>query len=166
MEQYIRTMDLSVDTDLNKEQQLRQLLLKYAKVFASNPQNPTVTHGVKHSIKTGDQPPIKQNPQKVSLAMEKLIQREVKQMAQNGIIQRSTSLWSSLVVIVKKPDGSARFCVDYRKLNKVTKKDVYPLPCIDDILDRLVNTAYFTTLDMASGYWQILKRRIKRRKHL
>jgi len=76
-------------------------------------------------------------------------------MAQNGIIQRSTSPWSSPVVIVKKPDGSARFCVDYRKLNKITKKDVYPLPCIDDILDRLGNKTYFTTLDMASGYWQI-----------
>jgi len=75
IEQHIECMNLSVDTDLNMEQQqqLRQLLLKYAKVFASNPQNPTVTHGVQHSINTGDQQPIKQNPQRVSPAMEELI---------------------------------------------------------------------------------------------
>ena len=87
--------------------------------------------------------------------MEELIQKEVTEMAQNGIIRQSHSSWSSPVVIVRKPDGSARFCIDYRKLNKVTKKDVYPLPRIDDILDHLGNKSYFTTLDMASGYWQI-----------
>ena len=137
IEQSIRTMDLTVDTNLNTEQQeqLRQLLLKYVNVFASNPQSPTVTHGIQHTINTGEQQPIKQYPRRVSPAMEELIQKEVKQMAQNSIIQRSSSPWSSPVVIVKKPDGSARFCVDYRKLNRVTKKDVYPLPQIDDILD-------------------------------
>ena len=75
IEQQIRDMDLAVDTDLNKEQQeqLRQLLLKHIKIFADNPQSPSITHGVQHLINTGDQQPIKQHPRRVSPAMEELI---------------------------------------------------------------------------------------------
>ncbi|KAK8786810.1 hypothetical protein V5799_023415 [Amblyomma americanum] len=76
-------------------------------------------------------------------------------MLNDGIIQPSNSPWSSPVVLVKKKDGTLRFCVDYRKLNSVTKKDVYPLPCIDDSLDRLRQAKYFSSVDLRSGYWQI-----------
>ena len=67
-------------------------MLKYINIFVSNPQNPTVTHGVEHQINTGNQQPIKQYPWRVNPAMEELIWKEVKQMAQNGIIRRSTGL--------------------------------------------------------------------------
>lgn len=60
-----------------------------------------------------------------------------------------------MIVLVPKRDGSLRFCVDYRKVNSITKKDVYPLPRIDDILDTLSEARYFSTLDLASGFWQI-----------
>ena len=70
-------------------------------------------------------------------------------------MQPSSSAWASSVVLVPKKDSSSRFHVDYRRSNNITKKDVYPLPCIDDILDTLGQAKYFTTLDLASGYWQV-----------
>ena len=76
-------------------------------------------------------------------------------MMNKGVVQPSTSAWASPIVLVPKRDGSLRFCIDYRKLNAITKKDVYPLPRIDDILDTLGQACYFSTLDLASGFWQI-----------
>ena len=79
----------------------------------------------------------------------------VKDMLEKGVIRPSASAWASPIVLVPKRDGSLRFCVDYRKVNSITKKDVYPLPRIDDILDTLSEARYFSTLDLASGFWQI-----------
>jgi hypothetical protein len=76
-------------------------------------------------------------------------------MHKNGLVEPSYSPWSSPPLLVKKKDGTWRFCVDYRELNNVTKKDKYPLPRIDDALDPLGKSRYFTTLDLACGYWQI-----------
>ena len=72
-----------------------------------------------------------------------------------GIIEPSDSDWSSPIVLVKKSDGSERFCVDYRKLNKITIKDKYPMPSIESKLNKLYGSKYFTSLDCISGYWQI-----------
>ncbi|GBM53776.1 Retrovirus-related Pol polyprotein from transposon 297 [Araneus ventricosus] len=76
-------------------------------------------------------------------------------MVDNGIIEESSGPWTSPIVLVKKKDGSTRFCVDYRKLNEITKKDSYPLPRVDDTLDALNGSQWFTTLDLKSGYWQV-----------
>ncbi|GFU17016.1 transposon Ty3-I Gag-Pol polyprotein [Trichonephila clavipes] len=82
----------------------------------------------KHRIFTGDHAPINQRAYRVSPTERRIIHEEVQKMLDEGIVQPSESPWSSPVVLVRKKDGSWRFCVDYRKLNSVTKKDVYPLP--------------------------------------
>jgi hypothetical protein len=76
-------------------------------------------------------------------------------MFEKKVIQPSLSAWASPIVLVPKKDGTQRFCVDYQRVNAITKKDVYPLPRIDDILDTLSGMKYFSTLDLCSGYRQI-----------
>jgi hypothetical protein len=76
-------------------------------------------------------------------------------MLKAEVIEPATSEWASPIVLVAKPDGSARFCVDYRKLNAITVRDSYPLPRMDECIDSLGDAKIFTTLDCNSGYWQI-----------
>ena len=76
-------------------------------------------------------------------------------MMASDVIEPSSSPWSAPVALIKKKDGGERFCIDYRKLNSITKKDVYPLPRCDEILESLSGGAYFTHLDLVRGYWQI-----------
>jgi len=88
-------------------------------------------------------------------ALKETVQTEVQHMLENNIIRPSTSPWSYPEVMVRKKDGTWRFCIDYRKLNLATYRDAYPLPRIDATLDSLAGCRYFTTLDLATVYWQV-----------
>ena len=76
-------------------------------------------------------------------------------MEHNGIIEKSSSEWASLVVVVTKKDGSLQICVDYRRLNQVTVFDAYPMPRVDELLDAIGGAEFITTLNLAKGYWQV-----------
>ena len=76
-------------------------------------------------------------------------------MSQKSLISVSKSPWAAPIVLVKKNDGTSRFCVDYRQINAVTRKDAYPLPRVDDILVTLAGSQLFSTLNLASSYWQV-----------
>ena len=127
-------------------------LLKYANVFD---ESLGYTDVITHTINTGNTDPIRQYPRRFPYAYRDEVNRQISDMLEQGVIQQSTSPWASPIVLVKKKDGNFRFCVDYRKLNAVTKRDAHPLPRIDDLLDSLQGSTMFSTLDLRSGYWQI-----------
>lgn len=108
-----------------------------------------------HRIVTNNHQPIATPPYRQSQDRRQVTNRLVSDYLNQGIIQASHSPWASPVVLVTKKNGDTRFCVDYRKLNAVTERDVYPLPRIDDSLAALDGSGYFTCLDLKSGYHQI-----------
>ncbi|KAE8988260.1 hypothetical protein PR003_g22354 [Phytophthora rubi] len=142
------------DSKLGGEQQglLRSLLGDFRDIFVESSLKPGRTDLLKFSIDTRAHPPIKQRPYRVSNAEGDVMEAEIQQYLELGIMRPSTSPWASPVLMIRKPDGGIRFCIDYRRLNAVTIKDCYPLPLIDDILDVLRGDKLFSTMDIASGY--------------
>ena len=110
---------------------------------------------LEHTIDTGDSLPIRCAPRRMSPQKIKEEEACVEEMLTGGQIVPSDSPCSAPVVLVTKKDGGTRFCVDYRRLNLATVKDAYPLLRIDDTLDMLAGKRWFSTLDLASGYWQV-----------
>ena len=135
--------------------QLEALVQEYADVFAVDPSDLGTTDRITHGIETGDQRPIRQPPRRIPFALRDQVNKMVQDMLDRGIIEPSKSPWASPIVLVEKKDGTLRFCVDYRRLNAATKIEVFPLPRIDDSLDMLSKSRYFTTLDLDSGFWQV-----------
>ncbi|KAH9132025.1 hypothetical protein AeRB84_021442 [Aphanomyces euteiches] len=132
----------------------RELLLEFD-IFATTSKAPGRTDRIKCTINTGNAAPIKSAPYRVSQCEGELMEAEIRQYEDLGLIRPSTSPWASPVLMIRKPDGSIRFCIDYRKLNDVTIKDRYPMPRVDDLLDVLGKSKYFSTMDVASGYWNV-----------
>ena len=149
-------MDAAADKlTQTEQQQLYAVLLDYADVFAVDADDLGKTDKLQQTINTGSALPMRQPPRRIPAAQREEVRKLLSEMERKGIIQPSKSPWASPVVLVKKKDGSTRFCVDYRKLNSVTHKDAYPLPRIDDTLQSLSGSRWFSTIDLLSGYWQV-----------
>lgn len=103
----------------------------------------------------GSHPPIRQRCYVVSPKVQEAIRAEVDKMLDSGIIEPSYSEWSNPIVMVKKPNGKYRFCLDFRKVNGISKKDAYPLPNMNGILDKLRSARYISTIDLSQAYFQI-----------
>ena len=137
-------------------QYLRDLLHRYEHVFPA-PGEPVTgrTKSVQHEIETNEARPVRCGPRRLAPAGLRREQDCVREMLTGGQIEPSDSPWASPVVLVTKKDGLTRFCVNYRWLNSLTVKDAYPLPRIDDSLHLLGNQQWFSTMDLASRYWQV-----------
>ena len=131
------------------------LLVKFQEVFSKSEWDIGLTHLAEHSIDTGDAKPVKQRPRRVPLAYAEEEKRAIEDLLQKGVIRKSNSPWASPIVLVKKKSGAIRPCVDYRRVNTLIKQDGFPLPRVQDCLDAVAGSAYFSSLDLTSGYFQI-----------
>ena len=132
--------------------ELVSLLQKYPSVFGDSPGQTNLTY---HDIDVGCSTPVKLPPYRVHPSRYQAMQDEIKYMLDRGLVTPCISEWSSPVTLVPKPDGTFRFCVDYRKVNSLTKSDSYPLPRVDACIDALGCAKFVTKLDLVRGYWQI-----------
>ena len=147
----IKTEGLSKD----EIQSIKDLLAKHKDLFSTGKTDIGHCTFVKHMINLTDDTPFKQRHRRIPPAMIDEVRAHIEQLAAGGIIRPSHSPWASNVVLVRKKDGKIRMCVDYRQLNNRTVRDSYALPRIEEILDTLAGSKYFTVLDMKSGYHQV-----------
>ena len=146
-------MDLKVLHVADKyRDNIEPFISRNSDLFASKDTELGHRDNVRMRIDTGSADLIKLRPYRTPLNNRKIIDETIDEILYAKVIRRSRSPWSFPVVIVDKKDGSKRFCVDFKKLNQVTKKNSYPLPVIDDILALLGKAKYFTSLDLKSGY--------------
>ena len=148
------------DTILDTEQQiqLQDLLWEYRDLFQKPGQDLGHTDILNHDIKlVPDSKVFRSQPYRSNPKIREEISKQVQDMLHKGIISPSNSPYSSPVVMVRKPDGSFRFCVDFRKLNSITVDDCHPLVRVDDSLESLgsADAKYFSTMDLESGFWQL-----------
>ena len=142
---------------LSVEEQCRlaELLIEHEDVFAKDEFDLGTFTEIQHGIQTDQAAPIKQRLRRTPACFVDEEEAHLKKMLDAGVIQPSSSDWASSPVLIRKRDGSVRWCIDYRQLNNVTVKDVFPLPLVDDCLDTLAGSIWFSKLDANSAYWQI-----------
>ncbi len=131
---------------------LAKLQADFADVFSPLPGR---TDLVQHHIEARPGGVARSRPYRLPEHKKNVVREELTAMLDLGVIEESHSEWASPIVLVPKTDGSVRFCVDYRKVNAVSKFDAYPMPRVDELLDRLGAARFYSTLDLTKGYWQI-----------
>ena len=157
LEELLEKLDLSgiKDWSIENQKAVYKLIEDYQHLFAMNIKELGKTSLVKHEIKLDNTIPFKERYRKIPYHQYEEVRKHLKEMLEIGAIRKSVSPWASPIVLVKKKDGSIRFCIDLRKLNNRTIKDAQSLPRIEDSLECLAGAAIFTSLDLVSGYWQV-----------
>ncbi|CAB3224051.1 unnamed protein product [Arctia plantaginis] len=140
---------------VSEKDKCRALLSKYKGCFSTGLHDLGYTSVAEMEIHLTDSTPVVYRPYRLSHPERAYVQCLVDEMVEHGIVRESSSPYASPIVLVQKKSGEKRLCVDYRALNRRTKRDHYPLPRIEDLLDQLSGQSLFTTLDLASGYHQI-----------
>ena len=136
-------------------EELVNTLSSNSSAFAQGPYDLGHFNAGEHVIDTGQADPISTNPHRMNKNDEQYLKAELQELLKHGIIEEKPSEWASPIVMVPKKDGSKRLCVDFRKINTVAKCPAYPIPKIQDIFNALQGSKYFTSIDLAKGFWQI-----------
>ena len=141
----------------DQAEKARSLLKEYRDIFSLERHDVGHTKAAKHKIvlKDPDTPPFKERFCRIPPPQLDEVRAHLKMMLDAGVIRPSNSPWCNVVVLVRKKDGSLRFCIDFRKLNSLTVKDSHLLPCICEPLESLAGAAHYSTFDMNSGFWQV-----------
>eukprot|EP00057_Strongylocentrotus_purpuratus_P000907 XP_001186509.2 PREDICTED: uncharacterized protein LOC754648 [Strongylocentrotus purpuratus] len=148
----LKDVQISPHLDDKQREEVNSLLREYEEVLTDMP---GLTNLGKHDIKLVHKEPIKSKPYPLPHALRGKVKEEVQKMIDVGIVESSSSPYASPVVMVKKKDGTIRFCCDYRKLNQVTVTDAEPIPDQEGIFAKLSRAKYFTKIDLTKGYWQV-----------
>ena len=138
--------------DSLEREQLKQLIYEYKHLF---PDIPTRTHKIYHDVDVGDATPIKQHPYRTNPVKHEYLRKEIKYLLDNDFIEKSQSNLSSPCILVPQPDNTFRMCTDYRKVNNVTKSDSFPIPRIDDCIDKIGRAKYVTKFNLLKGFYQV-----------
>ena len=140
---------------IEEKERLKRFLIQWKDIFSKGLTDLGNCDLVKHEIKLTDNIPVKESPRRIPPALFQEVREHLQEMIDAGAIRSSQSPYSSNAVIVRKKDGTIRFCVDFRKLNSKTITDAYPIPKVEETLHLLAGSKYFTKLDLRSGYWQV-----------
>ena len=132
-----------------------KLLEKHSTIFAANEDELGLTKAVKHRIPTVDDVPVAQPYRRIPPSQLDEVKDHIRQMLRRGIIRESSSPYASPMVLVRKKSGKLRICIDYRLLNKKTRRDAYPLPRVEESLDVVAEGKWFSTIDLQSAYNQV-----------
>ena len=145
------------NTDLTADQiqKVKDLLWSYQDIFSKDEFDIGHAQTVKHRIELTDTTPFKQRHRRVPPAMYQEVKNHLRHLKEGGIIRESSSPYASAVVLVRKRNGALRMCVDFRQLNQRTVKDNYALPRIEEMIDHMAGSKYFSSLDLRSGYYQV-----------
>ena len=146
--------DVSISNTLTSEQrkEVETLMKQYPDVLSSLPGR---TDQIQHDIKLLTSEPIRTKGYSIPYKTRSIMETEIQDMLDLGVIEPSISPCSSPIVLVPKKNGSVRFCIDFRKLNKVTEFDAEPMPNMEEIINRMSGHKYFTKMDLSKGYWQV-----------
>ena len=134
---------------------VRRLIWEYQTVFSSGPNDLGRTGIIKHRIDTQGERPVKLPPRKIPIHLQEAVNHEIDRLLDLKVIRPSSSPWSSCVVVVRKPNGDIRLCLDVRAVNARSKHDSYPLPRVDTCLESMSGSRYYSALDLANGFLQI-----------
>ena len=141
-----------VHLEPDQKSQLKQLVCEFKHLF---PDVPTRTDKIQHDVIVENEAAVKQHPYRMNPAKQQYLKDEIKYLLDNDFIEPSQSKYSSPCILVPKPDGTYRLCTDYRKINNITKTDSYPIPRMDDCIDKVGKAKFVTKFDLLKGFWQV-----------